>query len=137
MEWVHPTSRKSKPRITAGLVDATPEEYLFRLESQNQLFGDNIRVVGVAQFPQGISILTTQPFYEGTRTEQKDIDDWFQAAGWRQLLFKEAAFYNQAKDLLIMDAFPRNVLTLISGELMPFDVVIVQPSESLKARLNL
>lgn len=42
-----------------------------------------------------------------------------------------------AKDLLIMDALPRNVLTLKNGDVMPFDVVIVQPSANLKSRLGL
>lgn len=36
-----------------------------------------------------------------------------------------------------MDALPRNVLTLVDGSLMPFDVVVVQPSELLKSRLCL
>jgi hypothetical protein len=43
----------------------------------------------------------------------------------------------QGSDLLIMDALPRNVLTLEDGNLMPFDVVIVRPSQSLKSRLGL
>lgn len=33
-------------------------------------------------------------------------------------------------------AKPRNVLTLRNGDLMPFDVVIVRPSEHLKSRLG-
>jgi hypothetical protein len=119
------------------LVDASPDEYLFRLAMQNELFGDDIRVMGVARFPQGVSVLTTQPFYEGDRTEQADIDAWFKSPGWIKLPAKPGAFYDAVKDLLIMDALPRNVLTLPDGNLMPFDVVIVRPSSYLKSRLNL
>ncbi len=61
IEMVHPKSRSSKPRITVGLVDATPDEYLARLAWQNGVFGDNTRVVGVVRYPQGLSVLTTQP----------------------------------------------------------------------------
>ncbi len=92
VELVHPRGWKAKPRITAGLVDATPEEYLFRLAMQNELFRDEIRVMGVARFPQGLSVLTTQPFYEGDRTDQAYIDAWFESPGWRKLPDKPGAF---------------------------------------------
>jgi hypothetical protein len=137
VELIHPRGWKAKPRITAGLVDASPDEYLFRLAMQNELFGDDIRVMGVARFPQGVSVLTTQPFYEGERTEQADIDAWFESPGWSKLPDKPGAFYDVVKDLLIMDALPRNVLTLPDGNLMPFDVVILRPSDYLKSRLGL
>jgi hypothetical protein len=137
VEMVHPRGWKAKPRITAGLVDASPLEYLFRLHQQNEIFGDEIRVMGVARFPQGVSVLTTQPFYEGDRTGQADIDAWFGHLGWKKLPAKDGAFYDAAKDLLIMDALPRNVLTLANGGLMPFDVVILRPSDYLKSRLEL
>ena len=94
-------------------------------------------MIGVARFPQGLSVLTTQPFYEGDRTDQADIDAWFESPGWRKLPDKSGAFYDKVSDLLIMDALPRNVLTLHNGNVMPFDVVIVQPSDYLKSRLNL
>jgi hypothetical protein len=137
VEMVHPRGRNARPRITAGLVDATPDEYLFRLTKQNELFGDDVRVMGAAQYPQGVSVLTTQPFYKGVRTVQPVIDSWFEERGWKKLTGKDGAFYDKARDLLIMDALPRNVLTLEDGTLMPFDVVIVQPSQSLKSRLGL
>lgn len=137
VEMVHPRGRNARPRITAGLVDATPDEYLFRLVQQNGLFGDDIRILGAVRYPQGISVLTTQPFYEGNRTDQPQIDAWFESRGWKKLPGKDGAFYDPDKDLLIMDALPRNVLTLDDDSLMPFDVVIVLPSQSLKSRLDL
>lgn len=137
VELVHPKGWKSKPRITAGLVDATPDEYLFRLLKQNELFDDDIRIMGVVQYPQHLSVLSTQPFYEGERTAQALIDEWFSARGWRKLPEKDGAFHSPDLDLLIMDALPRNVLTLTNGSLMPFDVVVVQPSDFLKSRLGL
>ena len=93
--------------------------------------------MGAVRYPQGISILTNQPFYKGVRKEQPDIDTWFEVLGWEKLQFKEGAYYDVKKDLLIMDALPRNVLTLENGTLMPFDVVIVQPSHSMKLKLDL
>ncbi len=137
VEMIHPRGRSTRPRITAGLVDATPDEYLFRLIHQNELFGDDIRIMGAASYPQGFSVLTSQPFYKGTRTEQHLIDKWFEALGWEKLPNKDGAFYAPDKDLLIMDALPRNVLTLEDGKVMPFDVVIVNPSEILKSKLGL
>lgn len=137
MEIVHPRGRNARSHISAGLVEASPDEYLFRLAKQNDLFGDDIRIMGAVRYPQGISILTNQPFYKGVRKEQPDIDTWFEVLGWEKLQFKEGAYYDVKKDLLIMDALPRNVLTLENGTLMPFDVVIVQPSHSMKLKLDL
>jgi len=137
VEMVIPRGRLSRPRITAGLVDATPEEYLFRLQQQNELFGDGIRVLGVVRYPQGFSVLTSQPFYEGERTGQTRIDEWFAARGWRPVADKAGAFYDASRDLLIMDALPRNVLTFPGGTVMPFDVVVVRPGEDLKSKLGL
>ena len=137
VEMVHPKGRNAHPRITAGLVDATPMEYLFRLAKQNELFGDHIRVMGAVRYPQGLAVLTTQPFYVGHRTEQSLIDAWFRERDWKMLEEKSGAFYQASLDLLILDALPRNVLTREDGSLMPFDVVVVQPSEMLKSRLHL
>jgi hypothetical protein len=137
VEMVHPSGWRAKPRITVGLVDASPDEYLFRLAMQNELFGDEIRVMGAVRYPQGLSVLTTQPFYHGERTEQPVIDSWFESRGWRRLAEKQGAFYDATKDLLILDALPRNVLTLDRGGILPFDVVVVQPSYHLKSRLGL
>ena len=85
VEMVYPLGRSARPRITAGLVDATPDEYLFRLMKQNELFGDDLRVMGAVKYPQGIAVLTTQPFYKGTRTDQPEIDRWFESRGWNRL----------------------------------------------------
>jgi hypothetical protein len=137
VELIRPNGWKAKPRITAGLADATPREYLFRLQQQNELFRDDIRVMGVAKFPQGFSVITIQPFYEGTRTDQNRIDDWFAARGWKPVAGKDGAFYEAGEDLLIMDALPRNVLTFPDGTVMPFDVVVVRPTEDLKSKLGL
>lgn len=137
VEMVHPRGRNARRHITAGLVEASPDEYLFRLARQNDLFEDDVRVMGAVRYPQGISILTNQPFYKGVRTEQPVIDTWFESRGWQKLAFKDGAYYDAEKDLLIMDALPRNVLTLEDGKLMPFDVVIVQPSQSMKLKLGL
>ena len=137
VEMVHPKGREAEPRITAGSGDASPDEYLFRLAQQNDLFGAGVRIMGLVRYPQGVSVLTTQPFYVGVRTAQADIDVWFGMRGWRKLPTMDGAFYDVARDLLIMDALPRNVLTLGDGILMPFDVVVVQPSDYFKSRLEL
>ena len=110
---------------------------MMRLAWQNTLFKDRVRIIGAVRYPQGMSVLSTQPFYAGERTEQPIIDIWFEARGWQRLTTRDGAFYHKVLDLMILDALPRNVLTLKSGDLMPFDVVIVKPDEMLKARFDL
>jgi len=136
-EMIRPRGRRERPRITVGLADGTPAEYLARLEWQNQEFADDIRVLAVAKYPSGVSVLTSQPFYRGKRTPQAEIDQWFSEMGWKPISGREGAFYHQEKDLLILDALPRNVLTLEDGQTMPFDVVIARPDSDLKSSLRL
>lgn len=136
-EMIRPKNRREKPRITVGLSNATPLEYLERLNWQNELFGDSNRVMGVAKYPQGVSVLTSQPFYKGDRTPQSSIDAWFAARGWKPVKNKEGAFYDEQRGILVMDALPRNVLTLDSGEIMPFDVVVIKPSDDVLQSLKL
>jgi len=136
LEMISPKGRNSRPRITAGLCQATPDEYLQRLAWQNELFNDRERVVGVVKYPQGISVLSLQPFYKGEKTAQSAIDEWFKSKGW-MVLPKEGAYDNRKRDLMIMDAIPRNVLTLENGDIMPFDVVIVKPSQAVKNKFGL
>ena len=136
-EMVRARDRRAPPRITVGLIDATPAEYLARLAWQNELFGDRIRVHGMALYPTGVTILSTQPFVWGERTDQGRIDGWFKANGWLPLPRKDGAFYHPLRDLLLMDALPRNVLTRADGRVFPFDVVIVRPGSDLKWSLHL
>ena len=136
-ELVRGKGRRTPPRVTAGLIDATPTEYLARLTWQNELFGDSIRVHGMAEYPNGRTILTSQPFVWGERTEQERINAWFETKGWQLLPRKDGAFYHPSHDLLILDALPRNVLTRPDGSIFPFDVVIVRPNNDLKWSLGL
>lgn len=119
------------------LIHALPSEYLARLAWQNELFGDAIRVIGMAEHPNGLSVLIAQPFVWGERTPQDRIDEWFEALGWRKIPRKDGAFHHPHHDLLILDALPRNVLTRPDGTLFPFDVVIVRPDADLKWSLGL
>jgi hypothetical protein len=91
----------------------------------------------MTEYPNGRTILTTQPFVWGERTEQEQINAWFQAEGWQLLPRKDGAFYHPVRDLLILDALPRNVLTRPDSSIFPFDVVIVRPSDDLKWSLGL
>lgn len=137
LEMTDPPGWNQRPSVTASLVDGTPIDYLLRIGWQNEHFGDDIRVLGVAQFPQGVSILTTQPFYRGERTEQALIDSFFEERGWKMMSWKPGAYFHAELDLLALDALPRNVLTLQGDELMPFDVVMVKPEEMLKSKLEI
>jgi hypothetical protein len=134
-QLIRPKGRKTMPRITIGLADGTPDEYLARLQWQNSEFGDEIRILAIAVYPRGASVLSSQPFYRGERTAQKTINEWFAQRSWKLVSNMPGAFFHAEKDLLVLDALPRNVLTLTTGSLMPFDVVIVRPSAEVKSSL--
>ena len=111
------------------LHNALPLAYLERMIRQNELFGDDVRLIGLWN-PQGHDwrIITTQPHVEGRQAtleelEQSFIGEGFEILPWRGLGYAESL--SVRKDGFDMwDIHPANVLLSDSGLPIPFDVMI-------------
>lgn len=123
-------------------VPATLLEYLDRLAWQNLLFGDDIRIEGVASDEEQIEIITTQPWIvvhpDVPTATQREIDDYFEALGFAKLeLIAGVPLYFQPElGVVVADAHDQNILRNESGELVPIDLVIGAPGRELLGKIR-
>ena len=119
--------------------DATPSEYLMRWQASNELFGDDVQLVSVVLWNDGaVSFVITQPQYHGEPADEREIEDYFQQAGWERLRDPSGhmVFYNFALGVIAVDAAPRNCY-INKGRLQPFDVILCRPDEELAGYLGI
>ena len=121
---------------------ATPLEYLQRLAWHNSLFGDDIRIEGVAHDESQIEIITTQPWINAERSRSNpsplEIDAHFSGMGFQKVeLVPDVPLYFHGKlGLLVADAHDRNVLRNDQGGLTLIDVVVGAPGPDLLRRIQ-
>ena len=90
----------------------------------NQLFDDDIRFEGVIEVDGAISIVISQPYVEGVKPSEIEIESWFKESG-----FKTTGMYqwwNPELKIEILDAHTGNLLKGPNGSLIPIDVQITK-----------
>jgi len=126
-------------RLALEFVPATPLEYLERWIAANEVFDDDVMLAAVIEWADGqVSFGITQPHYHGEPAAFREIEHFFEAAGWTRLpdLSGHTLFFNYAFQVLAIDALPRNCY-VHGGALLPFDVILCRPNEELEKLLNL
>jgi len=101
---------------------ATPSEYLDRLDLQNRLFGDDIRLERVVLKGGKPVIVTSQPAIKGGQPTAETLDELMLGKGYEKLA--EGAYYDAKNGLLVFDLFPRNAIQAADGHIYPFDPVV-------------
>ncbi|MGN6553780.1 MAG: hypothetical protein ACTHLW_08670 [Verrucomicrobiota bacterium] len=101
---------------------ATPSEYLDRLDLQNQIFGDDIRLERVVLKGGQPVIVISQPAIKGDHPTQMALDEMMLAKGYEKLT--DGAYYDVKPGLLVFDLFPRNALRAADDNIYPFDPVV-------------
>jgi hypothetical protein len=110
--------------IALGSIDrgATPAEYLDRLDLQNRIFNDDIRLERIVVKEGKPIILTSQPFIKGAPPIQAALDELMTSKGYEKLA--DGAYYDEGAALLVFDLFPRNAIQTADGHIYPIDPVI-------------
>ncbi len=101
---------------------ATPSEYLDRLDLQNRIFNDDIRLERIVLKSGKPIIVTSQPFIKGASPTPTALDELMLGKGYERLA--EGAYYGAQHGLLIFDLFPRNAILAADGHIYPIDPVI-------------
>lgn len=124
------------------LTHALPAEYLERLLLANQIFDDDIRLVGVTRESEGLVVVTTQPTIVGEACSAEEMIAYFNArrfslmpgftAGHRGSL----SFYRDLDQVEVFDAHPANFLRDRDGVILPIDAVLLRADEDLAAALE-
>lgn len=101
---------------------ATPAEYLDRLNLQNLIFNDDIRLERVVVKHGKPIIVTSQPAIKGVAPSQTALDGLMTGKGYEKL--SDGAYYSEREGLLIFDLLPRNAIQTADGQIYPIDPVI-------------
>lgn len=119
---------------------ATPIEYLRRLHLQNELFGDDIQVVGLTRQNR---FATSQPTLRGSEPTENDIRDVLQDAGWQRIpIHKQdlphqlmgSAWWHAGEELILLDARKPNFKETDFGAL-PIDLILCDITQDFKKAL--
>jgi hypothetical protein len=110
--------------IALGSFDrgATPSEYLDRLNLQNCIFDDDIRLERIVLKDEKPIIVTSQPAIEGPPPTQIALDELMTGKGYEKLA--DGAYYDAQAGLLVFDLIPRNAIQAANGHIYPIDPVI-------------
>lgn len=115
-----------------GLGPATPLEYLDRWALSNELFEDEVSVLGLVQNNAGVRLAVAQPLVVGRRPEREEIGDFMLRLGFARVRDTNL-FFDFNRDLLVGDAHPGNFLRNDEGQIFAIDVLPVRATGGLLA----
>ena len=102
---------------------ATPGQYLERVILTRDVFGDDLRFVGIAvDENDDIGAVVAQPFIRGDAPSYERITDWLGEFGFAEVEYGN--FYRRSDRIAVFDPWPRNFVEL-GQELLPIDLVVV------------
>ncbi len=122
-----------------GIEKALPTEYLRRLELQNELFGDHIRVVGLTRADR---LAIIQPTLRGGEPSENEIRDVLEAGGWRRVpihlqnlpvQLMGSAWWHDEEGLVLLDARKPNFKKTDFG-VLPIDLILSDLSPEMFQR---
>jgi Serine/Threonine/Tyrosine Kinase found in polyvalent proteins len=119
---------------------ATPLEYLERLEWQNHIFGDDIKLIGVTGEESLMGIVTSQPWISEPEftppPTECEIAEYLTSLRFRRFEVNPGVsmHFHRRYGIVVADLHVGNVLRS-KGKLVPIDVVIGKPGPELRAKI--
>ncbi len=109
------------------LTHALPAEYLQRLLLANEIFDDDVRLIGVTRETDGMVILTSQPTVVGKACSREEMISYFKARHFSLIPDFSAghpgslSFYRDLDQTGVFDAHPANFLRDSNEIILPID----------------
>ena len=119
-----------------GFDAALPEEYCRRWLAYNDLFGDDVQLLGVCRTEAGISLVVRQRWIEGDRPDKDTIHAFMDDLGFTQAP-NLRDYYCEGENLAVLDGHEDNFILSVGGELVPIDVHVLPLDADLKRALCL
>ncbi|MES2598475.1 MAG: hypothetical protein V4662_24280 [Verrucomicrobiota bacterium] len=107
--------------------EGTPVTYLERLRLGNEVFGDQITLLGVEECRLGvIRVVTSQPAVEGHPAEAADIAAFFGTSGFEKRRYGlNTVWFRPVDNIIASDTHGGNVLRTDSGAMVAIDVPLM------------
>jgi hypothetical protein len=127
-------------KLTLG--HSLPTEYLRRLDLHNELFGDQIRVIGLTQADR---FVITQPALRGGEPTENEIRDILKEGGWRRVPMAAqnlpaplmgSAWWHDEEELVLLDARKPNFKKTKFG-VLPIDLIIADLTADMRDLFHL
>jgi len=131
--WVPMVTPKGK----LGMDRALPTEYLRRLELQNMLFGDDIKIVGLTRADR---FAISQPTLRGGEPSENEIRDVLEGAGWRRVPIEiqdlppqlmGSAWWHKEEEVVLLDARKPNFKKTEYG-VLPIDMILADLTPEMR-----
>jgi len=125
-----------------GITHAIPSEYLRRLELQNDLFGDKIRIIGITKAHR---FATTQPTLKGGEPTELEIRQILEDAGWERVpiglqelptILMGSTWWHREEKVILLDARKPNFKKTDFG-ILPIDLVLADLTPEMGTLLGL
>ena len=118
-----------------------PSEYLERLLLHNEVFGDEIELIGIIDKRQALHVVTSQPTIRGAAATPSQIIEFMIGMGFREIpginigRLGAMSFLRDDDGVAAFDCHAANFLA--SGyNVVPIDVILVRASNDLLAALS-
>lgn len=109
---------------------ADEQEYLKRLDLHNEVFEDEIKVIGIQSNGR---LVISQPLLLGGEPSESEIEDFMKNGGFQRVPFDKqdlphnlamTAWYHLGAKLIVVDARPPNFKKVNGQTLLPIDLMI-------------
>lgn len=136
--WIATVTQGNK----IGVAHALPSEYLHRLELQNDLFGDKLRIIGLTKANR---FAISQPTLKGGEPTEIEIREVLEAAGWVRIpielqdlpaVLMGSAWWHQEEKVILLDARKPNFKKTDFG-ILPIDLVLSDLTPEMTGLLGL
>ena len=120
-----------------GIGHAVPSEYLRRLQLQNDLFGDDIRVTALTRANR---FVISQPTVRGGEPSENEIRDVLQNNGWKRvpvalqdlpIQLMGSVWWHDEEGLVMLDARKPNFKKTENG-VLPIDLILADLSDEMR-----
>lgn len=124
-----------------GISSSVPSEYLRRLQLQNDLFGDDIRIIALTR---AYRFVISQPTLRGGEPSENEIRDVLQNNGWKRvpialqdlpIQLMGSAWWHDQEDLVLIDARKPNFKKTDLG-VLPIDLILADITEVMREILK-
>lgn len=92
----------------------------------NEFLDDDIRLEGVRQTDDGMSLVISQPFIPGKEPSQEQLEEWFKHQGCLRIGPLKWQFPD---GMIVGDAYPRNFILRRDGVIFPIDLHVERPPD--------